>query len=467
MMSLTDIFFALSKTDDILSFEYLQSHQKQAWFCLLAQIAGMLPQEPDDVEAWRRDLIELSNGIVGAWALTNADLSEPAFLQSPVPEGTVDGWRDDIRYPDVLDILITSKNHDQKMARMARPNPEHWIYALVNLQTQEGFLGRGNYGIARMNGGFANRTMVELTPSKSWGGRFRFAVQILRSRFGDEVGQRLLWLPPWSGEKSESIAIQDCHALFVEICRRIRFVDGLSCLRTNTNGPRIDIPKELNGVTEDPWSPIVQGKSTKALTLSADGFSYKLMREVLSGDDYRHSVSNEPAILKRAGYLHGVGLARGQGKTDGFHERYIPIPAGKSSLFGIGAPLHKRSKTWASLASQAKVEVLYPSLRQLLTNGEGGKVESDRYVKWGHVFENKVDDAFFPALWDTAELDEKQANATWRNTLKQFANEVFDDAERSLPTSTARGWKARSAAQNIFGARIKKILDPVGEQTND
>jgi CRISPR system Cascade subunit CasA len=54
---------------------------------------------------------------------------------------------------------------------MTVATPEHWFYALLTLQTMQGFLGAGNYGISRMNGGFASRPSVGLAPSDRWGMR--------------------------------------------------------------------------------------------------------------------------------------------------------------------------------------------------------------------------------------------------------------------------------------------------------
>ena len=61
-------------------------------------------------------------------------------------------------------MLVTAKNHDLKQAVMTEARAEDWLFALVTLQTMEGFLGAGNYGISRMNGGFANRAAISLAP---------------------------------------------------------------------------------------------------------------------------------------------------------------------------------------------------------------------------------------------------------------------------------------------------------------
>ena len=61
-------------------------------------------------------------------------------------------------------MLVTAKNHDLKSSIAAQANVDDWIFALVTLQTMEGFGGVGNYGIARMNSGFGNRPAFSLAP---------------------------------------------------------------------------------------------------------------------------------------------------------------------------------------------------------------------------------------------------------------------------------------------------------------
>ena len=64
---------------------------------------------------------------------------------------------------------------------MRHAAPDDWLFALVSLQTQEGFLGAGNYGISRMNGGFACRPGVGIAPVGHWGERWRRDCAVLRN----------------------------------------------------------------------------------------------------------------------------------------------------------------------------------------------------------------------------------------------------------------------------------------------
>ena len=64
-------------------------------------------------------------------------------------------------------MLITSRNHDLKQNVARQAEPEDWVFALVSLQTSEGYGGSGNQGIARMNGGSSSRPMLGLAPAQS------------------------------------------------------------------------------------------------------------------------------------------------------------------------------------------------------------------------------------------------------------------------------------------------------------
>ena len=127
--NLPDIFCGFLD-DTIVSFEALQPHQQQAWYSFLVQLAAMAVARenggeiPTKSEQWRKMLIDLAEGSEAAWHLVVDDPSKPAFMQSPIPEGSLDeaGYSSDIQTPDDLDMLVTSKNHDVKGNRILHPS---------------------------------------------------------------------------------------------------------------------------------------------------------------------------------------------------------------------------------------------------------------------------------------------------------------------------------------------------------
>ena len=142
--------YHLFQQDAVEGFAKLQAHQKQAWHCFLAQLGAIATENrpmPNSKDGWHEALSSLT--CREAWNLYTEDLSEPAFMQPPVPEESIDPFRDtkgEIQEVDVTeyDIPVLSKNHALKLHRIQSPSPEHWAYLLVNVQTCESGWGRGN-----------------------------------------------------------------------------------------------------------------------------------------------------------------------------------------------------------------------------------------------------------------------------------------------------------------------------------
>ena len=466
-------------TDDIASFEALQPHQQQPWYSLLVQLGALTRARtahedlPDTPREWHTALRTLAGGDAQAWQLITDDPAQPAFMQPPILENSLEeaNYKDDIPTPDQLDVLITSKSHDVKSTRITAPQPEHWIYALVTLQTMEGFLGRGNYGIVRMNGGFGNRPLVGLTPDLAWGPRFRRDVQVLGDARQDLLdrydahGPMLLWTEPWGGAKDEAIYLYDCDPYFVEICRRIRFTvddDGsLRCWRANTKGQRLDAPDSLNGMTGDPWTPIDKGEG-KALTLGEAGFTYQKLHDILLGEDYERP----PALEFQSGetdamYLVARTLVRGQGKTDGLHHRIVPVPSKATTFLTDDTArdqLAKRAKMRIEKAASVRSKVLYPALSAVLTGRPDERPDSDQLAPWMDAFDRAIDARFFERLWASVEMDQQDAQADWQQLLRDEAESQFDDAKDHAPQSATRYWRAHSSAESIFRGALRNHL---------
>jgi CRISPR system Cascade subunit CasA len=483
--NLPDIFCGLLD-DTIVSFEALQPHQQQAWYSFLVQLAAMAVARenngeiPSESKKWREMLVNLAEGSEAAWHLVVDDPSKPAFMQSPIPEGSLEeaGYKLDIYTPDDLDMLVTSKNHDVKGNRILHPEPEHWLFALLTLQSMEGFLGRGNYGIVRMNGGFGNRPFVGLAPGKSWGIRFERDFNVLlkyRSHLMDMYdpkGYTILWLPAWDGDKTSSIPIEACDPFFIEICRRIRFkkIDGhISCFRTNTKAGRVSTSDDLNGRTKDPWTPI-EKKGVKALTLGESGFTYELIQQLLLGEEYATPVALEFQKDEQNGaYLICQALVRGQGKTDGLHRRVIHIPPKVSAtLFrriSTKELLAKRANERISLTYNVQRKILRPSISILLSSGTDQRVEYEKVAPWINRFDSEIDHRFFESLWASVEMEPEEAKQRWEEILLAEAEKIFKEAQRSTPISQLRRLRALSSANSMFFGQANKVFEYIGKKT--
>lgn len=304
--SLPGLMAAMARSE-VTAFPALRPHQRPAWHMFLVQLATLALDAtgqrslPGDEAGWAAALRALTPGHNddAPWHLVMAERSKPAFLQPPDPGGL--NWSD-VPTPDALDMLITSRNHDLK-ARIARQAaPQDWVFALVSLQTMEGYGGAGNHGIARMNGGSSSRPMLTLAPlddasapinPSHWWAR---DVQRLLARRDGVNGIALVWPEPWPEGRSLSLGRLD--PLFIEVCRRVRLLaqgDGLTAQRSTSKAARV-AAKEARGVISgeaDPWAPVANDSGgVKTLTLGERDFTYSVLVELLDERKWRRPYSS-------------------------------------------------------------------------------------------------------------------------------------------------------------------------------
>lgn len=493
--------FALLLEDAIIDFPALRPHQAPAWHAFLVQLAFLATEGaevPTDPGEWAGALRGLAPDWPEdePWSLV-APADAPAFLQSAAPGGDLASYGTRIATPDELDPLVTAKNHDLKAARMRAATPEEWLFALVNLQTTEGVMGAGKYGIMRMNSGYGSRPFLGIHPIGGPGARFRRDLDVLRHRrdalfaraqgFAADRAIRLAWLEPWDG--SRSLPISDLHPLVIEICRRVRLValpDGaLEARGTGTAAPRI-AAKDLKGVTGDPWAPVELGKDgTKVVSISADGFGWRRMKELLLSTTGEERVFERPLLAKAVPEdgdtveILAAALARGQGKTEGFHSRRVPI----TNRFAVRAltedaeerqRLARLAEDFAAHAMMAARNCLFPALcclfrrgRTLTPDEERERWsrfhrESDREMvrQWMQRFDRLIDRTFFECLWNGAESEEaaRQALDTWGAWLHAAAFQVFDVAVEAAPHTDQRRIFAAVRARDLLYGTLRKHL---------
>ena len=170
-VSLPALFAAMAE-GRVRGFPALRPHQRPAWHMFLVQLGALalwqagredVPKEAADWVVYLRKLTRDHAGDA-PWRLVVEERRKPAFLQPPDPGGL--RWKT-VETPDALDLLITSRNHDLKQAVAQYGAAEDWVFALVSLQTSEGYGGKGNHGIARMNGGSSSRPMLGLASSRT------------------------------------------------------------------------------------------------------------------------------------------------------------------------------------------------------------------------------------------------------------------------------------------------------------
>jgi len=313
-LSLPELLAKLS-AGEVEGYTGLRAHQADPWHVFLVQLAASIqarrPTEtlPTDPAYWREGLLDLAEGIPEAWQMVVEDVTKPAFMQHPWKSWESEAadygvktsrgrstFEPKATTPDELDVLVTAKNHDVKMARLGPDAVEAWLYALLLLQTTSGFLGQGNYGIVRMNCGFASRPVVAWARSLHPSQRFCDDVHALRTLreatcralgYADR-GVVLSWLARWNRAEHQW-QMGQLEPWFIEAARPIRLVgqidSGLLALGATSKARQIG-PKTIdNGDVGDPWIPINVGdkkKGRSALTLSEDGFTPQRLRTCCS-----------------------------------------------------------------------------------------------------------------------------------------------------------------------------------------
>lgn len=471
------------------AFPALQAFQQHAWHAFLVQLASMALHRAGEANPrqfsahWAELLLDMTRGEHEPWCLVVPDLTRPAFMQPPVPEGSLEEFKDEIGRPDLIDVLVLSRNHDVKMGRIDRPDPEHWVFALVSLQTMQGYLGR-NYGIARMNTGDGSRPGIGLAQSLEPGWRFvrdvrrllggRSAVLEAHEGYERDNGRALLWVEEWDGTASGPFRALDPY--FIEVCRRVRLELGresgkLVARLKATKAPRL-AAGDLRGVTGDPWTPVDRAKGT-AFTASDAGFSYRHVQRLL-GDEFIQGVALSPDKEDGDALFVGEVVARGHGVTNGYHHRTIPVPAEVVRRLGhdserkaLGDLAKERVETVGTVARS----VLLPALLTLV-QGDPKKprkldYRDERPRRWLDALDDAVDAEFFERLWADLDRPAAEARREWERHLLALARVQLERALESAPTPSAQRYRAIAGADRMFEAckrkSFKHLFDQPGE----
>ena len=485
-LSLPEVFMWLPDAagDGVRSFPGLSAHQAPAWYQFLVQVGALARGqsgggELNGAEDWEQGLRALAPGVSdSAWALVT-EPDQPALLQPPTAR--LDEFKPGAQTPDGLGPLFRGKNHDVKRARQTSAEPHHWLYALVHLQTHDGFAGRGNQGVARMNGGFSSRVLVDRRPSPMWGPRVGRGIRMLLDR-RDEIlegpwqyrrmgGLSLLWLESWDEDQSLHLARLDPY--FVEVCRRVRLTSCNGTIRLwkrPSHSPRLDA-KALNGNLGDPWVPVKlagKGKGPAALTVSAGGFDYRLCRRILfpTGE-----FMPAPALRElddeqgRDTEIHLAALVRGQGRTEGFYERVIECPASVHAVFETPddddeederVDLAQVSEDMVAWAGEVR-RVLRRALLVYLQGPERPDFQRPDARPLLDRFDRAVDIRFFSSLFKAVEGIEA-AQEDWHEYLKQEAVRVAGQGWRELSPPSMRREKAHAASERVLWGGLRKSL---------
>ena len=491
-LSLSQLLARMSSAEE-LDFPMLRPHQQPAWHAFLVQLAYLalelagVTEAPTEAAAWQVLLRSLTPDHPGdePWCLVVDDWQQPAFLQSPCLPGAQADYKRVLASAQEIDLLITSKNHDEKVGKMPRigsDDADVVVFSLVSLQGFAGYLGAGNFNTMRMNGGFASRAQFRLVFKRGSGPEFLRDLRVLLSQterlwedaIEHSIGtaplpHRLLWLAPWG---NAALALDSVHPLCLEVCRRIRLRladEVLQALTASSKSARVDA-KLRNGIVLDPWLPLVKEGGARAFTATASSFSYRLLSPVLfDGQRYELPLLASPRAAEgSAGVLVAQVLVGGSGKTEGLLRREIPMRRRSLRKFGDArAELALRARRFIEIASTLQGKVLRAALLQFID----GSAEPDwkngdfaKYVvRWTEHFDQQVDEVFYEALFDTieAELTDQPAEAQWLQTLLPLAREVFQQATEALPSRDRSRLFALARAEQLFRGGLIKQFGPL------
>lgn len=493
VMSLPEVYAALA-ADSVAAFPALRPHQRHAWHAFLAQLGVIAmqrsgqPTPPRKAEEWQALLRELTRDFADdePWQLIVDDPALPAFMQCPATAGLA-AYRGRVGTPDDLDLLVTAKNHDVKQAVAVGGAPDDWMFALIDLQTMAGFLGAGNYGIARMNGGFSARPCLGLAPADGGiGAHLLHDMQrMLEERdslledypdyFRPANGVALLWLEAWDG--TVSLDLRELDPYFIEICRRVRLraeEETIVACTAATKTTRV-AAKEAHGNLGDFWTPIAN-KDSKALSLSGVGFRYDRLAKLILDRD---SFILPPAMRVHSGQSAGWrvvarGVAGGQGKTDGYHER-IDIAFRHTTTAALGRREQRDVLAGIAEAQIEEIREVERALRFAVAVAASGgeladltKADRTRANPYAHRLDGAIDARFFGSLERRFLAADDAARAAARagfvRDMIKTARDLLHEAVDTVPCQAIQRHRARSRAFSAFHGRLRRPQSVFSDQ---
>ena len=493
--SLPEVYAALM-ADEVEAFPALRPHQRHAWHAFLVQLGAMavheggLAEAPRDADEWRRNIrgLTLEWPDDEPWQLVVDDITRPAFMQPPASSKEREAdFKITVETPDELDMLVTSKNHDLKQKVAGESRPDDWTFALITLQTMEGYGGRFNYGISRMPSGYGNRPAFSLTPSIHPGRHIvHDLVALLKYRqtiLGDyplsDSGLRLLWVIPWDGTKAQPSILSDMDPYFIEVCRRLRLkaVAGrIVATRASSDAKRM---VDVKGMTGDPWAPTgtkPNPKGTPPAFLGPRKFGYERIVDGLFSEEWKRPLLFRPEAAGTSGseemQLVARGMVRGEGGTEGYHERIIPLrhrtlqvfgrPGGPKQLEDIARERIQQVGTVKNILRHAVATFAAKGNSDFAAHRNGHPSPNQLAQTWANRLDEIVDTSFFDDLQDEFDADSGEHDAIRRRWLMNGDDGVVDRADKTLkvaedalPCPSIQRFKARVNADRVFWGRIR------------
>ena len=167
------------------------------------------------------------------------------------------------------------------------------------------------------------------------------------------------------------------------------------------------------------------------------------------------------------------GMVRGQGKTEGYHERIIPFREEVAPVMGRAGGRQELGDIARERVEQVrKVQgILRHAVSVFAAGGNTDSVSAehrDRANPWANKLDDIVDTTFFDALQDEFREGDPakrtQIRNEWlkndaRDGVIDHARKILRDAANSLPCPAIQRYRARVRADSVFESRIRGPKD--------
>ena len=166
------------------------------------------------------------------------------------------------------------------------------------------------------------------------------------------------------------------------------------------------------------------------------------------------------------------GMVRGEGGTEGYHERIIPLrhrtlqvfgrPGGSKQLEDIARERIQQVGTVKNILRHAVATFAAKGNSDFAAHRNGQPSPNQLAQTWANRLDEIVDTSFFDDLQDEFDADESERDVIRRRWLMNGTDGVIDGArkimnaaEDELPCPSIQRFKARVNADRVFWGRLR------------
>ena len=160
-------------------------------------------------------------------------------------------------------------------------------------------------------------------------------------------------------------------------------------------------------------------------------------------------------------------MVRGQGKTEGYYDRTIPLRHRTVQVLGRGGGIQELGDISKTRINQVGLvqRILSHAIQVFVARGDSEKINSEHRAlarPWLNQLDEMVDARFFEDLqeeFEAAERDRLGIHSRWlmdgSHGIVDRARTLLHDATDSLPCPAIHRYKARVNAEGLFEGRLR------------